>query len=244
MKKFTYIVTTTTTILKMIKNTPTLLGAETNPLVPLSFLSYLTKTSHFYWLSLFWWLISQQGFSQHRLIPQLDFEQQSETGLHPTLGLLGINDPQTLVIAVSRSDYWSKGENLSCIVYWASGSVDTFRCFVPSTPGKKNRIKKKRVPRSKRPIYWSFLQNSSQQQGFTVDKDSLNIVKRRHPNGTVSTLTIPNGTQYRLEIIQGQQFTEYKTTAPEKYIEKKFPGWKARQDVLSLINKIRQLSEK
>ena len=188
-------------------------------------------------------IFSGKLLSQEFKIPKIEFKNKTED-LNTYINLLKIKDKQALIIKIGSSSYWSKGLYSDFLVFENDGNVSFYKCFFPLDTNKKQKIKKKRIRKSKRKFYWNFLLNSNKNNRFSIIKSMLNITSKSNGDGTNSVISVSDGGNYSIEITQGNKYSTYSTYSPDTYIKKKFPGWKERKKLVELTNDIYDLIEK
>jgi len=188
-------------------------------------------------------IFSGKLLSQEFKIPKIEFKNKTED-LNTYITLLKIKDEQALIIKIGSSSYWSKGLYSDFLVYENDGNVSFYKCFFPIDTNKKQKIKKKRIRKSKQKFYWDFLLNSNKNNRFSIVKSMLNITSKSNEDGTNSVISVSDGGNYSLEITQGNKYSTYSTYSPNTYIKKKFPGWKERKKLVELTKDIYDLIEK
>ena len=188
-------------------------------------------------------IFSGKLLSQEFKIPNIEFKNKTE-GLNTYINLLKINDEQALIIKIGSSSYWSKGLYSDFLVFENDGNVSFYECFFPLDTNKKQKIKKKRIRKSKRKFYWNFLSNSYKNNRFSIVKSMLNITSKSNGDGTSTMISVSDGANYSPEITQGNKYSAFSTYSPNTFIEKKFPGWKERKKLVELTKDIYDLIKK
>ncbi|MET3978013.1 hypothetical protein ABIB62_000579 [Mucilaginibacter sp. UYP25] len=70
---------------------------------------------------------------------------------------------------------------------------------------------------------------------WTLNVDSLNNQNQRNPDGSISKLTLNDGTNYRFELIEPHQFSSVEAYEPE-YFLKELPQFKQRELFIRVLD--------
>lgn len=189
-------------------------------------------------------LIPIISFSQNWTIPKIDWQGETETE-NNYVDLLKLKDRNSLIIKISYSSYWTKGQNSEFIVYQNDGKVLKFIVYQPNSIELKTKIKRKRIKKKEYEYYWSHLYKIIQENKYIIDKSKLNIVEKKgEEKGTVVRKVVSDGSNYSFWICQEKNYIAYGSYSPKSFIEDKFPGWNERQKLVDLMNGFEKLTQK
>ncbi len=179
--------------------------------------------------------------AQDYKIPAIEFESKSET---PNFtNLLGINDPNCLIMSIGYSGYWQNGTISKFVVFQNDGKILKYDIYFKNGLDKPI-VKKRSLIKKKYKFYWEFLSNHFTKGSFKIDNSKLNIEVKPEEENRVSTLVISDGTLYNFNIYQNVNYISYSSYSPESYIERKFPGYEERQKLVNLVTEFEELYDK
>nr|WP_299383857.1 hypothetical protein [Allomuricauda sp.] len=188
-------------------------------------------------------LIPIIGFSQNWTIPNIDWQGKTETE-NNYFDLLKLRDRNSLIIKISYSSYWTKGQNSEFIVYQNDGKIKRFIVYQPGSTELKTKIRRKRIGKKEYRYYWNHLNEVIQGKKYVIDKSKLNITSKSNGDGMSTVISVSDRINYSFWMCQGKNYLAYGSYSPLSFIESEFPGWKERQKLVELMNGFEKLTEK
>ena len=192
-------------------------------------------------LILFFQSFSISLIAQEYKIPEIEFESKSETP--DFTNLLGLNDPNCLIMSIGFSGYWQNGTISKHVVLQNDGKILKYNVYFKNGL-EKPIVKKRNLNKNKYKFYWEFLSNHFTKGSFKIDNSKLNIEEKPEEENRVSTLVISDGTEYNFKIYQNVNYISYSSYSPEAFIERKFPGYEERQKLVNLVAEFEELYDK
>ncbi|WP_299255901.1 hypothetical protein [uncultured Aquimarina sp.] len=191
-------------------------------------------------------IFSVNLFSQNFKIPKIDWEGKTETE-NIYANLLKLKDRNSLIVKIGYSTSFAEGQSSEFIVYQNDGSVKRFVAYNLHSTEFKTKIKRKRIKKKEHKYYWKYLNNCIKEKKYKIEKNKLNITKKKGEEkgkATLTTMYISHTVNYHFWIVQGENYIAYGSTSPKAYIDSKFPGYEERQKLVDLINGFEKLIEK